>query len=101
MLGHPRIVVQITKMKNFCPKPHFKILTIVDYVVVTTVTRINERFPKTFLLISKKVYLHVSKFSNRMVISKLSDRRSKTGIVNMSTPPLRKILQNKCINTSH
>ena len=44
-------------------------------------------FKNVSWLISEKVYLPLCKFSNRMMTSGLNNGQSKTGVVNMSTPP--------------
>ena len=49
--------------------------------------RIYEGFPKkVFFSYFKKVYIPLSKFSNRIIISGLNNGRSKIGVVSMSTP---------------
>ena len=54
----------------------------------STGPRTHEECPKKFSWrISKKVYLPVSKFSNRMITSGLNNGRLNTSDVNMSTPP--------------
>ena len=48
----------------------------------------KKNFQKMFpWLIYEKVYLPVYKFLTRMMISGLNNGRSKTGAVNMCTPP--------------
>ena len=70
------------------PSPHPKNFDhTLDYLVVTLINTDTEILPKFFSwLISRKVYLPVSKFSSRLIKSEINNGRSKAGVVNMSTP---------------